>query len=309
MINLLNRGLNFTILPLKLDITQTLVDFRRFQRSTIWMEFWHGKEEEGKRETPLFKVHKTNLPKNYTTPQGLKTFLGAIKSEISDHRNRNSVKCNIPQEEIEALKDLIRIQKERKITIKACDKGSGIIILDFNEYMRACYSHLNSNQEQADGTVKNRFKLVHILEIEKAKNEINSLLNEARDNKHISEEEYIAMEADNKDVARFYCNFKVHKTYLPKTAPPPRAIVSGSGSITENISIFVQQNIKDISKSHQSYLEDTPAFLREIQKINEGPLIPENAMLVSLDVTGLYDNIPHDEGIECLGEALTDRKE
>ena len=65
------------------------------------------------------------------------------------------MKCNIPQKEIEALKDLIRLQKERKNTIKACDKGSGIIILDFNEYMRACYSHLNCNKKQADGTLKN----------------------------------------------------------------------------------------------------------------------------------------------------------
>ena len=39
MENLLNRGLKFTILPLKLDITHKLVDFRRFERSAIWHEF------------------------------------------------------------------------------------------------------------------------------------------------------------------------------------------------------------------------------------------------------------------------------
>ena len=41
MNKLLNRGLNFAILPLKLDITQVLVDFKRFERSTIWHEFWY----------------------------------------------------------------------------------------------------------------------------------------------------------------------------------------------------------------------------------------------------------------------------
>ena len=64
-------------------------------------------------------------------------------------------------------------------------------------------------------------------------------MNEARDNKHISKEEYFAIEADNNDVVRFYWNFKVHKKMSPKTAPLPRAIISGSGSITESVSIFV----------------------------------------------------------------------
>ena len=44
--SLLNKGLNFTILPLKLDITEVLVDFRKFERSIVWHEFWYGKEHE-----------------------------------------------------------------------------------------------------------------------------------------------------------------------------------------------------------------------------------------------------------------------
>ena len=41
------------------------------------------------------------------------------------------------------MKDLIRLlKKNRIIVIKACDKGAGILILNFNKYMRACYEHL-----------------------------------------------------------------------------------------------------------------------------------------------------------------------
>ena len=79
MISLLNRGLNFTILPLKLDITQTLVEFRHFERSAIWHEFWFGRETEEKYEQPLFKTKKTNLPKNHTVPQDLKNFFRSSK--------------------------------------------------------------------------------------------------------------------------------------------------------------------------------------------------------------------------------------
>ena len=46
METLLNRGLSFTVLPLKLDLTEVLVDFKRFERSAIWHEFMYGKEKD-----------------------------------------------------------------------------------------------------------------------------------------------------------------------------------------------------------------------------------------------------------------------
>ena len=77
-------------------------------------------------------------------------FLCAVKSEITDPRNRNETKCNIPPEEVAALKEVIRLQKERIITIKACDKGAGIIILDFVEYIEACDRHLASKTKTGE---------------------------------------------------------------------------------------------------------------------------------------------------------------
>ena len=68
MEKILNRGLNFAILPLNLDITQVLVDFKRFERSFVWKEFWFGKNIEEPYVQPLFKTTKTNLPKNYKVP-------------------------------------------------------------------------------------------------------------------------------------------------------------------------------------------------------------------------------------------------
>ena len=77
MQKVLNRGLNFAILPLKLDLTQVLVDFKRFERTMIWQEFWFGKTHESDAYKPLiFKEKKNNLPINHKVPNGLKTFLG-----------------------------------------------------------------------------------------------------------------------------------------------------------------------------------------------------------------------------------------
>ena len=63
MTKLLNRDLNFAILPLKLDLTQVLVDFKIFERSVIWHEFWHGREKDTTYEAPIFKTQKKTSPK------------------------------------------------------------------------------------------------------------------------------------------------------------------------------------------------------------------------------------------------------
>ena len=95
MVSLINLGLNFSVLPLKLDITQVLVDFKQYEKRAIWQEFWYGLEEQTNKQThQIFKRKKINLPKDYTIPKGLQTFLGAVKSELMDPKNRNEAKCN-----------------------------------------------------------------------------------------------------------------------------------------------------------------------------------------------------------------------
>ena len=112
MEKLLNRGFNFSILPLKLDLTQVLVDFRKFERSVLWHEFWHNQEIETETKSRIFKSSKTNLPPKNNTPENLKVFLSSVKSEILDYRNRNNVKCNLPNDELQAVKELIKLQKD-----------------------------------------------------------------------------------------------------------------------------------------------------------------------------------------------------
>ena len=146
MEDLLNRGLNFSILSKKLDNTQLQADYKRFERSVIWQEYFFNYEEDVDFEQQIFRSQKTNLPKNYKSPDGLKIFLNSIKSEILDFRNRNDVQCNLPKREIDAMNELVRLQKEKIIVIKECDKGAGIIILNYKDYVKACYEHLLSEK-------------------------------------------------------------------------------------------------------------------------------------------------------------------
>ena len=47
--------------------------------------------------------------------------------------------------------------------------------------------------------------------IDKAQEALDKLIEEGLDNKVISQEEFNAIDPSNKDLARFYCNFEVHK--------------------------------------------------------------------------------------------------
>ena len=231
-----------------------------------------------------------------------------MKSEILDPRHRNASPCNIPHGEIEALRELIRLQRERIIVIKACDKGGGIIILDFKEYLRACYEHLMSSQSKPGEELNLYYKQVNSLNLAEAVSTIRSILQEGLDKNIISKEEFQSMDPQDGKPARLYCNFKIHKEHTRSHAPPPRPIISGSGSILENIGKYIEFHIKHIASQHETYLQDTPHFLRVIEEINHGPNLPENEMLVVIDVTGAYLNIPHDDGIKCLQNVLEKRK-
>ena len=90
----------------------------------------------------------------------------------------------------------------------------------------------------------------------------------------------------SKTASKLYCIFKIHKPH--DHIPPVRPIVSGSGSILENPNKFVDFHLKELANKHKSYIQDTPDFIRHIEDLNEKGKLPENALLVTLDVIPLF---------------------
>ena len=85
--------------------------------------------------------------------------------------------------------------------------------------------------------------------------------------------------------------------------------MSGNGSITENLSKYVNHHIKPFVDKLPAYLEDTPHFLRILEEENEiGPAL-KNEILVTIDVSSLYTNIQPLEGIEEVRNCLKTREE
>ena len=115
----------------------------------------------------------------------------------------------------------------------------------------------------------------------------------------------MGMECSEKHgVGKFYILYKEHKECTAPNTPPERPIISCSGSFTENIGVYVDSHLKPLANTHDSFLQDTPHFLREVEELNHSGKIRNSDVLVTLDVSSLYTNIDQHEGLEAVSEAL-----
>ena len=86
-------------------------------------------------------------------------------------------------------------------------------------YIRACYGHLTSEKIMEDGESKKYYVRVNAIELEITKSKIRKIVQDGFDNEILSKGEYASrMISDDKEAAKFYCTFKVHKKHEPMTA-------------------------------------------------------------------------------------------
>ena len=87
----------------------------------------------------------------------------------------------------------------------------------------------------------------------------------------------------------FYGLPKIHKSDCPL-----HPIVSGFDGPTYYLSAYITHFIQPLSSNLPSHIKDTKHFLNFIKNLRP---FPNNALLVTGDVTSLYRNILHEEGI------------
>jgi len=76
-------------------------------------------------------------------------------------------------------------------------------------------------------------------------------------------------------------------------------------ALTERYSAFLEHHLQPFVQALPSYIKDTNHFLSTIHSISD-PL-PPNIILVTVDVTPLYTNIPHTHGLAVLEHYLDTR--
>ena len=119
------------------------------------------------------------------------------------------------------------------------------------------------------------------------------LVNELHQQNHIDDmtKKWLCLTPNPPRVTVFYTLTKIHKP-----TPVGRPIISGCDGPTERLSSFVERLFQSIAQKQKSYLKDTTNFINLIETTR----VPKNAILVSMDVTSLYTNIPQQEGVETV---------
>ena len=102
---------------------------------------------------------------------------------------------------------------------------------------------------------------------------------------------------------------KIHKDpnkwTVPNRIPPGRPIVSDCSSESYSVSEYIDHYLCPLATSHPSYLKDTGDFLHKISQVK----VPDDVLLITLDVDSLYTNIDNQAGLEAVKQKLHDNPE
>ena len=198
---------------------------------------------------------------------------------------------NISREERAALNDL---KSDSSIVIKEADKGSGVVFWDMEDYIKEAKSQLGdlTVYEKLDGDPSERIQSI-----------ISDALETIKDRGDIDNSALDYLLINNPGLDRLYLLPKIHKRL---NGVPGRPVISNCGYFTENISEFLDYHLQPLAKTVTSYIKDTNHFLKKLSELGE---IPEDTILCTVDVVGLYRNIPHGEGLEALrGDSNIEKK-
>ena len=105
---------------------------------------------------------------------------------------------------------------------------------------------------------------------------------------------------------KFACFSLLPKIHKQLHDVPGRPVISNCGYYTENISSFLDFHLQYLVQDVKSWIKDTNDFLKNLCSL---PNLPDDIILCTVDVVGLYPNIPYEEGLSALRKQLDLRQE
>ena len=285
-ISLLSKGLKFIPTPRNVDRVALKEDLELFGRKLRLA--WHFRNDEKTFESNPFRRKSKFNPKGKDA--AIELYLSRLEEEILAI-DTNLKYSNLTREERNAM---YALRDDNSIIIKEADKGSAVVVWDKCDYLAEASKQLNDKNvyEEISGDIVSPLidTVRHCLARVKLRGDI---CNETM--------EYFFV--DKPRVGRFYLLPKIHKRL---SSVPGRPVISNSSYFTENISSFLDFHLKPLSQKVKSFIKDTNDFLRKLRDL---PPLPDDCIMCTVDVVGLYPNIPHDGGLEALKVALDNRQD
>ena len=179
-------------------------------------------------------------------------------------------------------KTMKSLKNNQNIIIKPADKGGAIVIQNKEDYIKEGERQLANKEHYIELEDYNKTRKEFIKQVSKT-------LDWTLSNDLIDEDLHKILCRSNPRTANLYLLPKIYKKNNPG-----RPIINHMGSLTETISALVDEILRKYSKLAKSYVKGTSHFLKLTMEME----VDESEYLCTVDVTALYTNIPHEEGIQ-----------
>ncbi len=296
-IRLLEKGLKFTPTPrstpdkLKCDV----IEFCRKLR--LAEEFYKDEDEDELQEEEV-----RPLVKNKSRYQGRKGRNNTLDTYITFLENfpTEQVQRQITNLKPSEQRGLGKLMNRKDIIIKEADNGGAVVIMD-KDYYKGKIEQLLLDTSQYKDVEENRDK--------KVSEKISQFAEKYKD--HLDKSEYKYLVNHPWRSSNFYGLPKVHKSkqiseavetsnksYIHLEHPQDltfRPIVGGPECPTQRLSNLLDKILKPLCKNVKSNIRDTFDFLNKLKRE-----VPEECVILTLDVSNLYGSIPHDLGIKAI---------
>lgn len=156
--------------------------------------------------------------------------------------------------------------------------------MEKSQYLSKCQDLLN------DASTYENVKTDPTKGIEK---QCNGIINDWCEKKYISASMAKSLKTHNSLPPKIYFQPKIHKPQVPL-----RPIVSNINALTYKLSRFCASVLSNIVGKSEYHVKDSWSFVREIK----GTFVPPDHVLISLDVTSLYTNIPINLALAVIGK-------
>ncbi|XP_072041826.1 uncharacterized protein [Amphiura filiformis] len=238
----------------QVELSQDLTQYyRRIRLREVFLD------EPASEPEPFRKKSSWVPPKNRVP--AMETYVQVVSSQVNNSANSpHRTHDNLPREERQALKSL---RTRTDIIIKPADKGSAVVVMDRQKYIDETMKHLNN---------RTNYALVDSDPTDSFSQQIQTTLDDMHARDELTDKAHAFLSPTDSKAARFDLLPKIHKP-----GNPGRPIVSGNGSPTENISLYVDHFIKPLVSQTPSYIHDTPDFLRKLEAIKDQ--IPSTAII------------------------------
>lgn len=173
-------------------------------------------------------------------------------------------------------------KEHNNLVICKADKGNVTVILNKNDYLEKCL-HLLNDKKIYSPLKKDPTQIIQ----RNLNNKVDLLLKKSYINCPMSRH----LKSYNSLAPKFYGLPKIHKTQIPM-----RPVTSFCGSPTYNLSKFISNPIKKIIGKTEFHIKNSFEFCKKIKHYK----IPDDFILVSLDVKSLFTNIPKQLVLKCV---------